>query len=227
MATTPDFIEYVCEQMSGTGFVRYRKMFGEYMVSLNDKPVLFVCDNTVFVKPLDCVADKLKDAEQGIPYQGAKAHYILDIDNAELSRKLSKSWNASPRCPNPERKSPEFGIDDHLHRNKNIRKPKAADHCSAAILFQLLLMAKKILPGVFPADAQQRVLHMNAVGGNRVQLVPPNGHGHRRPLPCPDGIGGNAGGSPAISHQSMKILLVRLLFLILLMYRSGHFCSIT
>lgn len=124
MATTPDFIEYVCEQMSGTGFVRYRKMFGEYMVSLNDKPVLFVCDNTVFVKPLDCVADKLKDAEQGIPYQGAKAHYILDIDNAELSRKLSKSWSSSPRYPNPERRIWKVhGLHLRMNEQRKNRRP--------------------------------------------------------------------------------------------------------
>ena len=71
MATTVDFIEYVCEQIRGTGFVRYKKMFGEYMVYVNDKPVLLVCDNTVFVKKLDCIADKLKNAEMGIPYTGA------------------------------------------------------------------------------------------------------------------------------------------------------------
>lgn len=50
MATTKDYIEYVCERLHGAGGLRYRKMFGEYMVYVNDKPVLLVCDNTVFVK---------------------------------------------------------------------------------------------------------------------------------------------------------------------------------
>ena len=35
MATTPDFVEFVCEQISGAGDIRYRKMFGEYMVYVN------------------------------------------------------------------------------------------------------------------------------------------------------------------------------------------------
>jgi DNA helicase-2/ATP-dependent DNA helicase PcrA len=35
------------------GAVRYKKMFGEYMVYVNEKPILLVCDNTVFVKILD------------------------------------------------------------------------------------------------------------------------------------------------------------------------------
>ena len=50
MATTKDYIEYACERLHGAGGLRYRKMFGEYMVYVNDKPVLLVCDNTVFIK---------------------------------------------------------------------------------------------------------------------------------------------------------------------------------
>ena len=44
MATTINFINYVCEQLKGVGVIRYRKMFGEYMVYVNDKPIIIVCD---------------------------------------------------------------------------------------------------------------------------------------------------------------------------------------
>ncbi|HWQ72874.1 MAG TPA: hypothetical protein VN370_11205 [Desulfitobacteriaceae bacterium] len=40
--STTDFIEYVCEQISGTDAVRYKKMFDEFMVYVNDKPILLV-----------------------------------------------------------------------------------------------------------------------------------------------------------------------------------------
>ena len=40
MSTSLDFIEYVCEQIAGVGPIRYRKMFGEYMVYVNNKPIL-------------------------------------------------------------------------------------------------------------------------------------------------------------------------------------------
>lgn len=63
-------------------------MFGEYMVYMNDKPVLLVCDNMVFVKKLDCIKDKMMDAEVGVPYKGAKEHYILDIDNSDASKEI-------------------------------------------------------------------------------------------------------------------------------------------
>ena len=85
MATTVEYIEYVCERIGGDA-VRYKKMFGEYMVYVNDKPVLLVCDNTVYVKQLTDVEPLLSGADCGIPYGGSKEHYILDIDNAELVR---------------------------------------------------------------------------------------------------------------------------------------------
>ena len=88
MATSLDYIEFVCEQISGIGEIRYRKMFGEYMVYVNDKPVLLVCDNTVYVKKLPELEAPMKNAECGIPYDGAKEHYILDIDNIEKSKEV-------------------------------------------------------------------------------------------------------------------------------------------
>lgn len=50
MATSSEYVTFVCEQIHGYGDVRCRKMFGEYMVYLNDKPIFTVCDNTVYVK---------------------------------------------------------------------------------------------------------------------------------------------------------------------------------
>lgn len=86
MATSIDFINYVCEQISGVGEIRYRKMFGEYLVYVNDKPVITVCDNMAFVKKLECIEELMEGAEIGFPYEGAKEHYILDIDNSEFSK---------------------------------------------------------------------------------------------------------------------------------------------
>jgi len=84
VATSPEYIEYVAEQVADCGVVRYRKMFGEYMVYVNDKPILLVCDDTVFVKILPCLDDLMVGAERGFPYNGAKEHYVLDIDNTQL-----------------------------------------------------------------------------------------------------------------------------------------------
>lgn len=105
MATDLSFIEYVCEQLHGVGELRYRKMFGEYMVYVNDKPVLTVCDNTVFVKQLDCIAEQMRSAKTGFPYQGAKLHYILDIDDADFAREVVSTVEAATPLPKKKKKS--------------------------------------------------------------------------------------------------------------------------
>jgi TfoX/Sxy family transcriptional regulator of competence genes len=104
MSTTQDFAEYVCEQIRDAGAVRSRKMFGEYMVYVNDKPILLVCDNTVFVKQLEAVADILKDADVGFPYTGAKRHYVLDIDDAVLSNEVVRILEPITLVPKPKKK---------------------------------------------------------------------------------------------------------------------------
>lgn len=104
MATTIEYIEYVCEQLRGIGNIRYKKMFGEYMVYLNDKPVIIVCDNNVFVKKLDCIEKMIKNAETGFPYNGAKEHYILDIDDSEFCKEVITEVEKVTPLPKPRKK---------------------------------------------------------------------------------------------------------------------------
>lgn len=88
MATSLEYIEFVCDQVRelGLGQVRYRKMFGEYMLYVNDKPLLLVCDNAVYIKLLPELAELMQGEETGLPYEGAKPHYVLDIDDREKTR---------------------------------------------------------------------------------------------------------------------------------------------
>ena len=88
MATSVDYVEFVCEQIREFGGIRYRKMFGEYMVYLQDRPILLVCDNTVFVKELPELEILMEQAPRGYPYGGAKKHYILDIEAPDLLRQV-------------------------------------------------------------------------------------------------------------------------------------------
>ena len=86
MSSSLDFVNYVCEQLEGIGAIRSRKMFGEYMVYVNDKPVVMVCDDTVFMKILPCLSELLKDRPTAPPYEGAKGHYVLDPDDRDTLR---------------------------------------------------------------------------------------------------------------------------------------------
>ena len=104
MATTADFIEYVCEQIEDLGQIRHKKMFGEYMVYVNDKPILLVCDNTVFVKTMTCLNELMASADKGYPYVGAKEHYVLDIDNSDLVRRVILALLPVIPLPKPRKK---------------------------------------------------------------------------------------------------------------------------
>ena len=104
MATDVEFIEYVCEQIEGSGEVRSRKMFGEYMVYVNNKPILLVCDNTVFIKKHECLKELLKDCDTGNPYTGAKEHYILDIDDRDLCKEIIRLVEPIIEVPKSKKK---------------------------------------------------------------------------------------------------------------------------
>lgn len=52
VATSEDYIAFVCDLLRGIENITCRKMFGEYLAYASGKPVLLVCDNTVMVKKL-------------------------------------------------------------------------------------------------------------------------------------------------------------------------------
>ena len=100
MATNLDFAQYVCEQIAPCGCVRYRKMFGEYMIYCNEKPILLLCDDTVFVKILPETTEILgENAPSDFPYPGAKAHYVVDPDDRALINALVKVLEAITPLP--------------------------------------------------------------------------------------------------------------------------------
>ena len=90
MASSPEFVSYICEQLNGLGAVRSRKMFGDYMVYLNDKPILIICDDRAMVKTLPCLADLLAGHPTEPPYEGAKDHYLLDPDDRDTLREAAR-----------------------------------------------------------------------------------------------------------------------------------------
>ena len=64
-----------------------------------------MCDNTVYVKVLPCIAERMADARRGVPYAGAKEHYILDIDDAALSREIAAVLEQVTPLPKSRKKT--------------------------------------------------------------------------------------------------------------------------
>lgn len=104
MATGREYIDFVLEQLEGFGALRERKMFGEYMVYLNDRPILSVCDNTVFVKMRSELDEWMRDAERGYPYEGAKECWILDVEDRALLERLIPLLESLTPLPKPRKR---------------------------------------------------------------------------------------------------------------------------
>ncbi len=49
-----------------------KKMFGEYLVYINGKPAIMVCDNAAMVKKLPELAELLKDAPDAYPMRARR-----------------------------------------------------------------------------------------------------------------------------------------------------------
>lgn len=104
MATSVDYMEFVMDSLSGLRYeFRYKKMFGEYCVYANDKPILLVCDNTVYIKILPCIEPLMSEARTQPPYPGAKPHFVLDIENRELTRQVVEQLERNIPLPKPRK----------------------------------------------------------------------------------------------------------------------------
>ena len=104
MASSPEYIAFVCERLAPFGVVRSRKMFGDYMVYLNERPVFLVCDNSVFIKKLPQIAELMENAPCASPYDGAKEHYMLDVEDDALLEKLVPILEAATPLLKPRKK---------------------------------------------------------------------------------------------------------------------------
>ncbi|MGN0214102.1 MAG: transcriptional regulator [Muribaculaceae bacterium] len=102
MACTVEYVDFVCSQLSGVGVTRAKKMFGDWLIYIDEKPAVLACDNICYVKMLPAISDLMRDAATGCPYPGAKPHYILDIEHRDVAIKVMKAL--LPELPYPKKK---------------------------------------------------------------------------------------------------------------------------
>ena len=103
MACSSEYIDFVCAQLAGTGCVRPKKMFGDWLIYIDEKPIVMACDNTCYVKILPEIAGMMADALTAPPYPGAKPHYILDIEHRKVALQVVKAL--LPIIPYPKKRS--------------------------------------------------------------------------------------------------------------------------
>ena len=126
MATSDSYKDFVLEQLARCNdeylanrfTFSAKKMFGDFCIYIIDsrdlrtldssnspKKVLFLlCDESVFVKKLESLGAITKENSAfftlGTPYNGAKEHYIIDIENLALVAKIIE--NILPFLPTPK-----------------------------------------------------------------------------------------------------------------------------
>jgi len=105
VATGKEFIEYVVDQAGLGSRLRYRRMFGEYGIYVDDKFIAMACDNSLFLKPTTAVDRLAPGLPQRPPYPGARNHPVLDelLDDGDRLRALLLA--SSEELPVPKTKS--------------------------------------------------------------------------------------------------------------------------
>ena len=90
MASHPDFVNYVAEQLRSAGSIRSRKMFGEYGLYCDDVFFAVICDDQLFVKVTPQGEAAFPDLPKAPPYEGAKDYiWVEDVDDRERMTKLT------------------------------------------------------------------------------------------------------------------------------------------
>ena len=81
MASSKGYLDYILEQLSELKDVAYRAMMGEYIIYYRGKVVGGIYDDRFLVKPVKSAVALMPDADEELPYEGAKR--MLLVDNVE------------------------------------------------------------------------------------------------------------------------------------------------
>jgi TfoX/Sxy family transcriptional regulator of competence genes len=103
MPTTQSFLDFVCEQLEGVGAIRQLRMMGEACVYVDEKPIVLICNDTVYLKKLPCL-DKFKMTKTAIPYKGASERYVIDPDDKDLFQEIVETVADNTPMPKPKKK---------------------------------------------------------------------------------------------------------------------------
>lgn len=109
MASSIEFVQYACDQLSGAGEITYKKMFGEYGVYCEGKIIGLICDDQLFIKKTEAGANIWPGLDEGSPYEGAKPHFLIeDLENTSLLTEfIRESYKELPMQKTRKKKSKE------------------------------------------------------------------------------------------------------------------------
>ena len=103
MASNREYLDFILEQLSGLENITYRAMMGEFILYYRGKIIGGIYDDRFLVKPTKSALAMMPDADQEIPYEGAKEMLLVDnVDNREFLTELLTSMY--DELPEPKKK---------------------------------------------------------------------------------------------------------------------------
>ena len=89
MASSKGYLDYILEQLSELNDVAYRAMMGEYIIYYRGKVVGGIYDDRFLVKPTKSAVALMPDADEELPYEGAKRMLLVDnVEDRDFLREL-------------------------------------------------------------------------------------------------------------------------------------------
>lgn len=105
MASSLEYVEFICDQLSDAGEINYKRMFGEYGIYCEGKYFAAVCDNRFLVKVTDGGKRFMPDCETAPPYDGAKEMFLItELEDREFLKELSQITCSELLLPKPKKK---------------------------------------------------------------------------------------------------------------------------
>ena len=78
MASDQKFVDFVVEQIEYSGDIAVKKMFGEYALYVDGKIFALICDNKLFIKPIEASLNYIGNPTEAPPYPGSKNYYLIE-----------------------------------------------------------------------------------------------------------------------------------------------------
>lgn len=108
MASSLEFVQFVCEQLSDAGEITFKRMFGEFGLYCDQKFFATVEDDRLCVKITDAGWALMPNATVIEPHAGARYFYIEDLEDRDFLRELTLCTCAALPAPKPRK--PKKGV---------------------------------------------------------------------------------------------------------------------
>ncbi len=103
MASSPDYLAFILEQLSELQDISHRAMMGEYIIYFRGKVIGGIYDDRFLVKPTKSALTMMPNTEMELPYDGAKEMLLVDdVDNREFLAELLAAMYSE--LPAPKKK---------------------------------------------------------------------------------------------------------------------------